>query len=132
MHQCKTLPSRTVRPKHHFTNASSSAILASSSATAGVFGAATAMPEPDLTSSVTHPSLAVATHWMYLNRVPLLARRGGGLQAFLRSSHSSSEIRRSMVRASGRASMRMGSPFFGFYLYFRKRTWLHSIEKKTG
>ena len=81
----------------HFTNASSAVILASSSATAGVLGAATMTPEPDFTSSISYPLLAVATHWMYLKRVPLLAWRGGGLQAFLPSSHSSSKIWRLMV-----------------------------------
>ena len=42
--------------------ASNSAILASNSATAGVLGAALFTALALLTSSVTHPSLAVATH----------------------------------------------------------------------
>ena len=61
------------------TNALSAAILASSSATAGVLGVATVTPELDFTSSVPQPSLAVVTHWMYLKRVPLLVCREGGV-----------------------------------------------------
>mmetsp|Transcript_6387 Transcript_6387/g.15493 ORF Transcript_6387/g.15493 Transcript_6387/m.15493 type:complete len:211 (+) Transcript_6387:55-687(+) len=93
--------------------ASSSAILFSSSAKAGVLGAASeislgvAVPS----SSVTHPSVAVATHWMYLKRVPASARYGGGDHSWRRFSHSSSGIKTSMVRLSFWASIRIGSPF---------------------
>mmetsp|Transcript_24264 Transcript_24264/g.53092 ORF Transcript_24264/g.53092 Transcript_24264/m.53092 type:complete len:201 (+) Transcript_24264:157-759(+) len=93
--------------------ASSSAILASNSARAGVLGAALAISAGDIvpSSSVTHPSVAVATHWMYLKRVPSLARRGGGVHSCRRFSHSSSGIKTSMVRLSFCASIRIGSPF---------------------
>ena len=60
------------------TDALSAAILASSSATAGVLGVATVTLELDFTSSVPQPSLAVVTHWMYLKRVPLLVCREVG------------------------------------------------------
>ena len=86
-----------------FSWAPRSAIFASSSATAGVLAAAVATSELAETSSVTHPPLAVATFWMYLKRVPCDARRGGGDHAFCLASHSSSEIKRSIVLASGRA-----------------------------
>mmetsp|Transcript_20682 Transcript_20682/g.48643 ORF Transcript_20682/g.48643 Transcript_20682/m.48643 type:complete len:315 (-) Transcript_20682:1451-2395(-) len=93
--------------------ASNSAILFSSSARAGVLGAALAISAGDMvpSSSVTHPSVAVATHWMYLKRIPALARSGGGVHSCRRFSHSSSGINTSMVRLSFWASMRMGSPF---------------------
>lgn len=84
---------------------SSSLILASSSATAGVLGEAAATLELVPTSSVIHPRDAVATFWMYLKRVPCDDRRGGGDHAFRLASHSSSEIKRSIVLASGRAYM---------------------------
>ena len=82
---------------------SSSLILASSSATAGVLGEAAATLELVPTSSVIQPRDAVATFWMYLKRVPCDDRRGGGDHAFRLVSHSSSEIKRSIVLASGRA-----------------------------
>lgn len=99
-------------PVHLPSSFSRAAILASSSTTAGVLlpsHLSTPSP-PSLTSSVTHPSEAVATLWMYLNRVPLLARRVGAFHAERRLSNSSSSMRTSMVLVSERASMRMGSP----------------------
>lgn len=59
-------------------------------------------------ASVTQPSLALDTFFMYLYNVPLLALRGGATQAARREAHSASLSSTSITRTYGWGQWRGG------------------------